>query len=451
MVSDASKLFIFDAPLERLLQDAELCLRSGAANEGECVPSHEKLSSQMGVLSRLVQADKRSFTSAFSFHAWAEEAELEKAELAKKAAAVAAAAAAATQAASVEEEQQEEQSQGAAITEAASRLEKQPSSAEELCATLDAHQDDKDELQRLVRMVEDRLEAKKSDGAFIITKATGRQKLQHKLKRVKAHLAQAQEQHAASEKVVEHSTGDTQQPKAAIEYDEADEHARFACGCGALDADGYHGTWYLPSAKQFDYSKYQLPLQPEGGRTRVFACFPRGVVCPPAAWCTSLRPDHYCRDFKEVGIGGAEGVRLLSCWGHDQRRPGQQIPSRYPQQRLWKLRPSDITFSQDSVGAKFKDGQTLQDTLEKLRSRSLKVEDIEKIKITWHSHWKVSPTEPRWWTFTGNRRLTIFQILEREGKLDSIVVEVVTEFVPEWRVSTQKAGETPHVRGKAVR
>jgi len=333
----------------------------------------------------------------------------------------------------------------------------QPSS-EELCAKFDASRDDQDELQRLVCEAEAALEAKASDGSFMITKSMGRQKLQHKLKRVKlsitAHLAQTRDERQKEvEREAPVADSVTEDAQMIIQYDEADDIPELGYGCGAQDADGYHGILHLPGQRELDFKKYQLPSLPgnlQRGHAHLFACFPRSMARPDVAWCTTIKPEHFCCDFKEVGRGGARGVRLLSCWGHDPRRPGQLIPSRSVQQRLWKLRPSDITFSQDSVGSKFQDGNSLQDTLEELRSGRLKVEDIEKIKITWHSHWKASPGQPRWWTFTGNRRLTLFRILEREGRLDDIVVEVVTQLVPEWRVSTQKAGATPQVRGKAL-
>ena len=115
--------------------------------------------------------------------------------------------------------------------------------------------------------------------------------------------------------------------------------------------------------------------------------------------------------------------------------------------RLWKLRPSEITFSQDSIGRNFSDGNSLDQTYDDLRSGRCKVEDIERIKITWHSHER-SFGEARWWTYTGNRRLSLFQKLEAEGGLDFLVAEWVNVPVPEWRMTTFNGGGRPSIRGK---
>ena len=116
------------------------------------------------------------------------------------------------------------------------------------------------------------------------------------------------------------------------------------------------------------------------------------------------------------------------------------------QSRLWKLRPNDIACSQDSIGKKFKDGQSLEETLSQLRSGQCKVDDIERIQISWQSHDPKSPGQPRWWTYTGNRRLSLFQRLEDEGCLEFIVAQWVNTPVPEWRMTTKKPGDRPYIR-----
>lgn len=114
--------------------------------------------------------------------------------------------------------------------------------------------------------------------------------------------------------------------------------------------------------------------------------------------------------------------------------------------RLWRLRPSEITFSQDSISWSFADGHSLEQTYEDLLSGRCKVEDIEKIKITWQSHEK-SPGKACWWTYTGNRRLSLFQRLEDEGRLQFLVAEWVNEPVPEWRMTTVNGGRRPRTQG----
>lgn len=118
-----------------------------------------------------------------------------------------------------------------------------------------------------------------------------------------------------------------------------------------------------------------------------------------------------------------------------------------PWERLWKIRPSEIACSQNSIKNEFSDGHSLDETLAKLRSGQCRVEDIEKIQITWHSHSKTSPGHARWWTYTGNRRLSLFQKLEREGCLPFIVAQWVNTPVPWFRMTTRQAGDQPRVRG----
>lgn len=127
--------------------------------------------------------------------------------------------------------------------------------------------------------------------------------------------------------------------------------------------------------------------------------------------------------------------------------PVSDLAVQLPWERLWKIRPSDISCSQDSIKNEFSDGHSLDETLAKLRSGQCRVEDIEKIQITWHSHRKTSPGHARWWTYTGNRRLSLFQKLEKEGCLPFIVAQWVNTPVPWWRMTTHQAGDQPRVRG----
>lgn len=145
--------------------------------------------------------------------------------------------------------------------------------------------------------------------------------------------------------------------------------------------------------------------------------------------------------------GAVKGRTKTKFCGFDLLRKSRNIKSHFPRAwRLWKIRPSEITFSQDSIGKKFTDGNSLDDTLEKLLSGDCKVEEIEKIKITWHAHPEKSPGIARWWTYTGNRRLSLYQTLEEQGHLQYIVAEWVNVPVPEWRMTTERPGDRPFVR-----
>ncbi|CAE7256966.1 unnamed protein product [Symbiodinium sp. CCMP2592] len=183
--------------------------------------------------------------------------------------------------------------------------------------------------------------------------------------------------------------------------------------------------------------------------SHVFVSFPSPASNRHVPWCIDTAPLRYCSDFFEVA-SNPQRVRCLSCWGHDHSKSGHEIPST-SSKRLWKIRPRDVSFSQDSIGKAFKDGNTLDGTMAKIRSGECKIEDIEKIQITWHSHVRTSPGKPRWWSFTGNRRLSLYRKLEEEGALEFIVAEWVNSTVPDWRMTTRNADERPVVRQKSRR
>ena len=420
-VVDSGCAFIFDASLKHVLAAAEHCRGAGGPPSAVCAScgrsgelqlcslcgvlgycskkcsskhaaAHSLLCPQMQMLSRLARASFRSYDAAFSFTAWAGDVEQ-----------------AGAQGGSGPSDAQVHA--GCNFPAEAPGPAALHGSVDSLCSLLDSCRDTKEALEQAIGVVNEALQAKRPDGSSSITRALGRQKLQNKLKRAKAALDQS---------------ADGRQPQSASPASLTDQ--------GEVDMDGYHGTQSLLS----------LPSRP----SHVFFVLAGAFASAPGVCCTELKPHEYCSDFTEIK-GSFGGARCFTCWGHSSSRPGQRLPSQG--QRLWKLRPSDIHFSQDSVGKNFTNGNTLQDTLQKLRTGECKIEDIQKIQITWHSHVKTSPGRPRWWTYTGNRRLRLFQLLESEGKLDSLVVEVVNHPVPEWRMTTPDAESVPWVRGKALR
>lgn len=456
-MTDASLAFVFAGPLQQLLDDAEGCASVEAGSEmcgccgrgvgagsrcagcnlvsycsDRCASRHDRthkyLCPQMGMVQRLASSDFRAYERPFSFVEWAAEVELSRP---------------AVLVSSVSEDLgREPEAELVAKGESCAATPGLVLSVDELCARFDTAVASSDPAAVLdaTRGIEEALKAVCSDGSFKIGKSGGRSRLQNKLKRAKARSV-GSEKEVASEACSNKEQSSIAPIDAPPEYAEDTATTTVPAGHGPLDGDGYHGILVLP--RRYEWSQYWNSC---ARSAHVFVSYPCGVERPNEPWCIDVRPATFCADFREL-VRCPDRARFLSCWGHDQNRPGHQIPSAADTtRRLWKVRPSEITFSQDSIGQKFKDGNTLEGTLGKLRSGECKVEDIERIQITWHSHGRASAGTPCWWSYTGNRRLYLFQQLEREGKIDSIVAECVTEHVPEWRVTTAKAGDVPCLR-----
>lgn len=69
---------------------------------------------------------------------------------------------------------------------------------------------------------------------------------------------------------------------------------------------------------------------------------------------------------------------------------------------------------------------------------------IPELTLSWNAE---SSWPPRWWTFTGNRRLWVFRQLEEQGLLSHIVTTVTDQQVPPFRLTTKNGGESVKVRG----
>mmetsp|Transcript_166252 Transcript_166252/g.533859 ORF Transcript_166252/g.533859 Transcript_166252/m.533859 type:complete len:1592 (-) Transcript_166252:284-5059(-) len=458
-MTDASLAFVFAGPLQQLLDDAQGCasVEEGSDMCGCCghgvgagsrcagcnlvsycsdrcasrhARTHKSLCPQMGMVQRLASSDFRAYERPFSFVDWAAEVELTRpAELL----------------ASISEVLGNEHE--AELVAKGETCEATPSlvpSVDELCARFDTAvaSSDPNAVLDAIRGIEEALKETCSDGSFKIGKSGGRSRLQNKLKRAKTRSVGAEKEEVAPEACSNKDQSSSAPIDAPPEYAEETATTTLPAGHGPLDGDGYHGILALPKRNQ--WSQY-LPSCARSAH-HVFVSYPCNVERPSKPWCIDVRPATFCADFREL-VRCPDRARVLSCWGHDQNRPGHQIPSAVDtKRRLWKVRPSEITFSQDSIAQKFTDGNTLEGTLGKLRSGECKVQDIERIQITWHSHGRASAGTPCWWSYTGNRRLYLFQQLERDGKIDSIVAECVTEHVPEWRVTTAKAGDVPRLR-----
>lgn len=73
-----------------------------------------------------------------------------------------------------------------------------------------------------------------------------------------------------------------------------------------------------------------------------------------------------------IGVGiGTKGVGAA----------GQKLPSALPDNLTGYANPQDIRFTQDSVSNTFKDGQTLQSTIDGLKSGKISPNDLPPIRI----------------------------------------------------------------------
>ena len=60
---------------------------------------------------------------------------------------------------------------------------------------------------------------------------------------------------------------------------------------------------------------------------------------------------------------------------------GQKLPSVLPENMTGYANPKDIRFTQDSVSNTFKDGQTLQSTIDGLKSGKIYPHDLPPIRV----------------------------------------------------------------------
>src|SRR6218665_474357 len=79
-----------------------------------------------------------------------------------------------------------------------------------------------------------------------------------------------------------------------------------------------------------------------------------------------------------------------------------------------RMRPSDIRYSQDSIGSRFRDGRYLSDTFDQLLNRRISVDEVESIEVV--------EVRSLYWALTGHRRLYLYRKLEDIGELHTIPV-----------------------------
>ena len=81
-----------------------------------------------------------------------------------------------------------------------------------------------------------------------------------------------------------------------------------------------------------------------------------------------------------------------------------------------QLRPSNVRFTQDSIGCRFTDEKRLTDTFRELLYGSITPDDIENIEVVQY--------DGVWWALTGNRRLYLYRRLQDLGVVEYISVRV---------------------------
>ena len=72
----------------------------------------------------------------------------------------------------------------------------------------------------------------------------------------------------------------------------------------------------------------------------------------------------------------------------------------HPERNSITLRVQDIFFTQHTVGHNFKDGRSVESLTEELKKNTIKPEEVECIRVTWHLE--------RWFALD-NRRLRAFK------------------------------------------
>ncbi|CAC5398551.1 unnamed protein product [Mytilus coruscus] len=85
-----------------------------------------------------------------------------------------------------------------------------------------------------------------------------------------------------------------------------------------------------------------------------------------------------------------------------------------PRGTITEMRPSEIRFSHDTISCFFQDGYSMEETLRMVLNGSIPVSRIPPLVVM---HYRRS-----WYVVRGNSRLYLYQLLERNGKLQNVKV-----------------------------
>ena len=140
------------------------------------------------------------------------------------------------------------------------------------------------------------MQEKDAEGSLIITKNTGRNKLQNKLKRAKGRLAkmESKEPVLAPEDVgiVDSKIEEAIPPE--VEYEEHPtgslDASKRSIGLGCIDQHGYHGVDWLPDWADLSYRGWHKCKK----FSHFFLSYPKGTQSPSEHWCTNINPTAFC-------------------------------------------------------------------------------------------------------------------------------------------------------------
>lgn len=113
-----------------------------------------------------------------------------------------------------------------------------------------------------------------------------------------------------------------------------------------------------------------------------------------------------------------------------------------PRQATLRMKPSAIRFTHNNIKKTFSCGRPIVRTLEQICAGQISIDTVPRIQVAWHNG--------AWFTFTGNRRLWVFQHLEAQGKCSDIEVFITNQRIPRHRLTTLNDGRSVDVRGRAT-
>lgn len=106
-------------------------------------------------------------------------------------------------------------------------------------------------------------------------------------------------------------------------------------------------------------------------------------------------------------------------------------------QDMW-IDPTEIRFTHDSISPVFSCQRKIVDTYEELKRGFISVHDIPRMTV--------ARMDGEWYTYTGNRRLWVFQKLARRGYIREVRVETTDRCVPSCKITTRNGGTSVEVR-----
>lgn len=105
------------------------------------------------------------------------------------------------------------------------------------------------------------------------------------------------------------------------------------------------------------------------------------------------------------------------------------------------MRPSEIRFTHDSIQSSFRDGRSITETFREILLQNLVIEDLPLMELMEYGS--------EWFVVRGNRRLFMFQELEKRGYLQEVKVHLKT-FDPvifQSQYTSTNKGKSVRIRG----